>query len=230
MDPHEFELDREYRFDEAEYIRQFLPIKDNIIGTIHCRLREPDWPWAKGIQYIASLDLPLSFIFNDAGLRPKPLIQGEVSIALKHKTAWQEIAKGSSEFAIIAEDDIIVSNESFRYLEWILSSLPGDFDYIDIGGGLGLTPRSGNRCVNSYFYEIDPPRSRTACCAIVRKRFVQRILEIDLPLALGVDWTLILLFYLTNAKVYWTEPLVFGHGSQMHIYPSSLLVEGHGTG
>ena len=50
---------------------------------------------------------------------------------------------------------------------------------------------------------------------------LERILKIDLPIVVGFDWMLIYLFYLTRSKVYWVEPLVFGHGSQIGLYRSN---------
>jgi hypothetical protein len=38
------------------------------------------------------------------------------------------------------------------------------------------------------------------------------------PICLPVDWTLNLAFNQTNAQVYWMNPSVFGHGSEMKIY------------
>jgi hypothetical protein len=104
-----------------------------------------------------------------------------------------------------------------------MRTLPDDAEYVDVAGGCNLLPRSGNRCVNEYFFAIDPPRDRTVCAALVRRSFVQRLLELALPICLPIDWELTLAFSKLGTKIYWVEPTVFGHGSDMNIYPSSTV-------
>jgi hypothetical protein len=224
LDQGEFNLDDVYRFDEAAFTKMVMNIKDNIIGTAWGLDKPPlkNVPWATCIklaerQHFTMEQTMTLFPF----LRPTSLKAPDVSLILKHKNAWKMIAGGNHDYAIIAEDDVVVGEKSLDYLFEILSMLPHDFDYIDIAGGLSLSPRVGNRLVNGYFFEIDPPRPRTTCCAIIRKSLVERILKIDLPIVVGIDWMLIHLFYLTRSKVYWVEPLVFGHGSQIGLYRSN---------
>jgi hypothetical protein len=226
LDQGEFELDEIYKFDEPLYTKMMMNIKDNIIGTTW-GLDDPslkNMPWANCIQlaqqkHFTAEDTYRLFPF----LRPTPLKPNDVSVILKNKIAWRRIIEGNFEYAIIAEDDLIVGEQSLTYLAQIMRLLPRDFDYIDLAGGLSLSPRVGNRLVNGYFYEIDPPRPRTCCCTIVRRSFVERILQIDPPIVFGIDWMLIHVFHLIRAKVYWVEPLVFGHGSQIGIYQSNRL-------
>jgi hypothetical protein len=223
-DQGEFALDDVYRFDERAYQSIIMSIKDNIIGTAwgldNPSLRQV--PWANCINLALQKRFTVDQTFKlFPFLRPAPLKPYEVSLFLKHRIAWKKIVEGDQDFAIIAEDDLIVHKHSLSYLSKLLTILPHDFDYIDIAGGLSLSPRVGNRLVNEYFFEIDPPRPRTTCCAIVRKSFADRLLKIDPPIVVGVDWMLINLFNITRSKVYWVEPLVFGHGSQMGTYKSS---------
>jgi len=225
MDREDFSLDRIYRFDEEQYTQVIMYIKENIIGTAW-GLSEPSLqatPWAHCIQ-LASQKTPNKdeTLRIAPYLRPRPASAGEVSLILKHRIAYERIIDGGFEYAIIAEDDLLFNAQSEAYLQEILRLLPNDFDYIDLAGGLGLSPRVGNRLVNGYFYEIDPPRPRTTCCAILRRGLVERFLRINPPLVGGIDWMLIYLFRLIRAKVYWVEPLVFRHGSQEGAYQSNL--------
>ena len=224
LDQGEFDLDGAYRFDAELFAEQILSVKDVMIaGTLkQGRLRE--WPWAECVRLVRNLNLTRDQTLRDhPWLAPQPLVPGEVSLVLKHRLAWESIASAEADYAIVAEDDVVLFGHSLDYLSQILAMLPGDFDYIDLAGGAGLTAGHGEPVVNSFFFEIDPPRDRTSCCAIIRKRFAQRILKADLRIVLGFDWMLTYLFNHMRAKVYWVEPLVFGHGSQMQIYPSNLI-------
>lgn len=226
MDQGEFPLDQVYRFDPELFIQQIMSVKDCMIAGTLKQGRLRDWPWAECVRLVRNLNLtPEQTLQDHPWLRPQPLTPGEVSLVLKHRIAWKRIAVGDSDYAIVAEDDVVLFDGSLDYLSRILTMLPQDFDYIDLAGGVGLSPGRGERMVNSYFFEIDPPRDRTSCCAIVRKEFAQRILQVDAQIVLGSDWMLTYLFNLTRAKVYWAEPLVFGHGSQMQIYPSNLIAD-----
>ncbi len=226
MDQGEFALDQVYRFDPDLFTAQIMSVRDCMIAGTLKQGRFRDWPWAECVRLVRNLDLTVEQTLRDhPWLKPQPLTQGEVSLVLKHRMAWERIAACESEYAIIAEDDVVLFDGSFDYLSRLLTMLPPDFDYIDLAGGVGLSPVRGDRLVNSYFFEIDPPRDRTSCCALVRKKFAERLLQLDDRIVLGSDWMLTYLFNLTRAKVYWTDPLVFGHGSQMQIYSSNLITD-----
>jgi hypothetical protein len=227
MDQGEFPLEEAYRFDAGLFIQQIMSVKDCMIAGTLKQGRLRNWPWAECVRLVRNLNLTTEQTLRDhPWLGPQPLTPGEVSLVLKHRIAWERIAAGDSDYAIVAEDDVVLFDHSLEYLSRILTLLPQDFDYIDLAGGVGLSAGQGEPVINSYFFEIDPPRDRTSCCAIVRKKFAQRILQLDARIVLGSDWMLTYLFNLTQARVYWAEPLVFGHGSQMQVYRSNLIADG----
>jgi GR25 family glycosyltransferase involved in LPS biosynthesis len=224
MDQGEFPLDKVYRFDPALFTQQIMSVKECMIGGTLKQGRFKEWPWTECVRLVRGLDLSTEQTFRDhPWLRPQPLSPGEVSLVLKHRIAWERIAAQDAEYAIVAEDDVVLFDHSLAYLPTILSKLPDDFDYIDLAGGVGLSAVRGDPVVNTHFFRIDPPRDRTSCCAIIRRRFAQRALEADPRIVLGSDWMLTYLFNAIGANVYWVEPLVFGHGSQMQIYQSNLI-------
>jgi hypothetical protein len=225
MDAGEFDLDQVYRFDPATFAKVMYHIKDNIIGTTWgmSEASLASVPWSLCISMAEQRRISLEEAFKQyPALRPRPSSPGEVSLCLKHKIAYERILNGGHEYAIIAEDDMTVGPHSWTNLDNVLSGLPADFDYVDLAGGLGLAPRVGNRVTNIYFYEMDPPRPRTTCCAIVRRSLIERMLAIDPPIVGCIDWMLLYVFKLMRAKVYWVEPRVFGHGSQEGAYKSNL--------
>jgi hypothetical protein len=220
MDKDEFAMEDVYRYDPVEYARRVMLFKDTQIGTV-IGLNNRDWSWAECIDHVRREEWTVEDVMAKCPwLRPQPLKASDVSLLLKHRLAWERIASRSGDYAIVAEDDVFLFDDSLAYLETILKNLPSDFDYIDIAGGLNLAPR-GDPVVNEYFYRMVPPRARTTCCAILRTAFVRKILREDLSLVLGIDWMLTTLFQQLRANVYWVEPIVFGHGSQMNMYASN---------
>ena len=227
FDREEFSVDDVYRYDERQYRKMVAPIRDTLMAYAIGLLQLPTATWAQCLDAQKQLGFSLDQDFERCPwLRPRALNAAEVSVFLKHRSAWNKVATGTAPHAIIAEDDIIFMEHSVGYLQTLLDRLPNDFDYIDLAGGCGLLPRAGNKAVNDVFYEIDPPRDRTACCALMSRSFAQRLLAAQLPICLPLDWTLTLGFHVIKAKVFWAEPPVFGHGSEMNVYPSSTLQAG----
>lgn len=227
MDQGEFPLDQVYRFDPGLFTQQIMSVKDCMIAGTLKQGRLRDWPWAESVRLVRGLNLSTEQTLRDhPWLGPQPLTAGEVSLVLKHRIAWDRIAAQDVDYAIIAEDDVVLFDHSLAYLSTLLATLPDDFDYVDLAGGVGLSAVRGDPVINSHFFKIDPPRDRTSCCAIIRKGFAQRILETDPQIVLGSDWMLTYLFNAIGANVYWVEPLAFGHGSQMQVYRSNLIAEG----
>jgi GR25 family glycosyltransferase involved in LPS biosynthesis len=183
--------------------------------------QKANWADYFGAQRLLNLSLDQEFS-RYPWLRPRLLKGAEVSLFLKHRMAWRKLAEGPAELAIIAEDDIVFAQHSQDYLKALMAALPKDFDYIDLAGGCGFLPRPGNRVVNRYFYEIAPPSGRTTCCALLSRNFARELLALELPLTLPVDWTLVSAFQATQAKVYWLDPPLFGHGSELNVYRSSI--------
>ena len=224
LDQGEFPLDQIYCFDPVLFTRQIMSVHECMIAGTLKQGQLRNWPWTECVRAVRSLNLTTEQTLRDhPWLGPQPLSPGEVSLVLKHRIAWERIASQDSDYAIVAEDDVVLFDHSLAYLSTVLTKLPDDFDYIDLAGGVGLSAVGGDPVINSHFFKIDPPRDRTSCCAIIRKRFAQRMLEADPRVVLGSDWMLTYLFNATGAKVYWVEPLVFGHGSQMQVYRSNLI-------
>ncbi len=221
FDQGEFDLSQVYQFDPAVWDRMVEPIKDHLIGNVLALTQRPHAPWSECVQAVKRLRLSLAQAYERCPwLRPRPLSPGDVSLFLKHRAAWEKIAKGSADWGIIAEDDIIFTQQSAAYLGEIVTRLPQNLDYVDLAGGGGFFPRRGNPLVNGNFYRVNPPGSRTTCCALIAQKFAARLVAITLPICLPIDWTLNAAFGRTQAQVYWVHPLVFGHGSQLKVYKS----------
>lgn len=219
----EFLLNDVYTYDEAQYKKCIEPIRDILISYVIGLFELPNARWIDCFDVYKKRNLSLDEEFSlYPWMRPHPLTKAGVSIFLQHRAAWEKIANGKSEYAVIAEDDIIFAQGSGEYLRALIAHLPNDFDYIDLAGGCGLLPRADNRVVNEVFYEILPPRDRTCCCALLSRSFARRLLALNLPICLPIDWSLTVAFKAIQAKVYWLHPPVFAHGSEMNIYKSNV--------
>ena len=68
-----------------------------------------DWPWAECVRLVRGLDLSTEQTLRDhPWLGPQALSPGEVSLVLKHRIAWERIAAQHSDYAIVAEDDVVL--------------------------------------------------------------------------------------------------------------------------
>jgi hypothetical protein len=208
-----------YVYDENLYREMIQSIKDIQIGY-WIALRNPHASFRGCVEWwkTKSTNLDQDFI-TFPWLRDIPSA-ADVSLILKHREAWNRLAESRVDYGLIAEDDIIFDNQSLSYLDELMHKLPQGAEYIDIAGGAGFFPRADNKLVNERFYEIDPPKTRTTCAAIVARSLAQKLVDLNVPICLGIDWMLNWVFTQLGTKVYWVEPTVFGHGSMMNVYAS----------
>jgi tetratricopeptide (TPR) repeat protein len=210
-----------YFYNERMYRETIRDIKDIQIGYWLALHRHKESSFSSCVDLHRSKRTSLDQDFEEhSWLNEGPLSPGDVSLVLKHRAAWKNIADGDTDWAIIAEDDIIFNPHSFNYLIRLIKNVPRDAEYVDIAAGQGFRPRIGNRCVNDHFFEIDPPKTRTTCAAIVSRLFARRLIALNSPICLGIDWMLNWTFKQLGTKVYWVEPTVFAHGSQLNVYTS----------
>lgn len=222
-DAGEFDLGAHYVFDESSHRMMIDPIKEIMVGNYLGLQLWPDVPWAECIDRVREKNRNLEEMAQmEPWLRPTPLNLANVSLILKHRLAWERIAAGTDEWAVVAEDDIIFLDDSMPYLLDFVRVLPADFDYIDLAGGCRMFPRAGNRLVNRFFFEIDPPGGRTTCAVLIHQSFARRMTALRPPICLPIDWTLTWSFNRLNAKVFWLDPPLFGHGSELNFYESNL--------
>ncbi len=221
FDREEIDLDVAYRRSDPLFLEMLEPIWPILLGYVIGLERGDAAQWKDCVADIrrSGLTLDQALAINP-WLRPRALTPADVSVFLKHQEAWRRLAASDTPYAIIAEDDIVFRQRTSEYLAHLLKILPDDFDFIDIAGGCNLVPRAGNQRVNEYFFKVDPPRDRTACCAIISKSFARKLADMKLPVCMPIDWALTYAFEHTKARVYWVEPTPFGHGSMMGVYVS----------
>lgn len=155
-----------------------------------------------------------------AWMHPRLLSDGEISVILKHYYALSRIAQGNNSYGLIAEDDVVLKDNSKRLLYKSLEELKEvDGDYLDLAGGCGLRALGLESSRN--ISNIKPANTRTNACYVVSKHLATLLVESFLPFVHPIDWHLLYLLNYHNVdKCYWSIEEVFIHGSEYGRYSS----------
>ena len=155
-----------------------------------------------------------------------------MSLHLKHNFVFKKIAK-KYDYALILEDDAILSDNFMDKLNMYLSQLPNDYDMLFIGDGCNLHIRPEKIRPNKHIYKksLEPTKwggnGATRCsdsyivsnkCA---KQLVHYIKNIKKPISHAIDWWLNEAARDNNFKVFWAEPTIVTQGSQNNTYETS---------
>lgn len=155
-----------------------------------------------------------------------------MSLSLKHRYVYRCI-RDKYDYALILEDDVILSDNFVAILEKYMSELPTDYDMLFIGDGCNFhipkerllehkhiylkenSPTNwggdgSTRCLDSYIMS-------RACATQVCEYIDSLIYKTILP----IDWWLNMVIREYNFKVYWAEPTIVTQGSESGIYEST---------
>jgi GR25 family glycosyltransferase involved in LPS biosynthesis len=149
----------------------------------------------------------------------------EISLFLKHIQALRWFASTEASWGLIAEDDIILKEDSLTRLGWLLEELSDSIDYVDLGGGANLRPDAAYRRLphtRTRTFVIDPPSSRTTCAYLVNRRFASKVVAEDHDPVVPIDWYYNYLMWAHDARALWAEPPLFVHGSEQGFYKSNI--------
>lgn len=152
---------------------------------------------------------------------PRSLKIFEISLLLKHRAVYQKVLDNNYKFGIILEDDFILKDNSVAALQNIISNSIVEWDFIDIAGGAGLTPREQDKEVSPGLFSIVPPRTRTTCGYLISNRLCKKIVTLNMPPTAPCDWELTYFMQRFNAKAFWTMPTIILHGSEINLYQSN---------
>lgn len=152
---------------------------------------------------------------------PRNLRIFEISLLLKHRAAYRKIIADNYKFGVILEDDFILEDNSITALHSLINNTTVDWDFIDIAGGAGLTPREQDHEVNPGLFSIQPPRTRTTCGYLISNRLCREIINLNTPPTAPCDWELTYFMQRFNAKAFWLMPTIIIHGSEIKAYQSN---------
>lgn len=167
-------------------------------------------------------------IFNDG------YSNSQIAISLSHFYAYREIAEKHN-YALILEDDVILSDNFMEKLHKYMEQLPNKYDMLFLGDGCNLhidkkkiktkqlvyhksnEPNIGygaTRCTDSYIV------SKKCCIKIVE--YIKNIRKyMPVKLNIPIDWFLNVVAYQLELNIFWAEPTIATQGTQNGLYKSS---------
>lgn len=152
-------------------------------------------------------------------MEPRQLVDGELSVLMKHFYAICSIANSQNKYGLIAEDDILFHTNSLDLWDKTISSFSKlDGDYLDLAGGCNL--KVENLKPDQYITMLDKPNTRTNACYLLSNRVAKFIAKNFFPLIYPIDWHLLYLLSSTRFSFYWTNDPVFIHGSETRAFKS----------
>jgi len=169
---------------------------------------------------------------QNIGMFQKDYSKSQIAISLSHFYAYKEIAK-KYDYALILEDDAILSDNFMDKLTLYMSQLKDEYDMLFIGDGCNLHIRPEKIKPNKHIYKksLEPTKwggnGATRCsdsyivsnkCA---KQLVRYIENIKKPISQAIDWWLNEATRDNNFKVFWAEPTIVTQGSQNNTYKTS---------
>ena len=154
-----------------------------------------------------------------------------MSLLLKHAEAFKEVYL-KYDFALILEDDAVLSNNFMETLQKYMSCLPTDWDVLFVGCGdnMHVPSRFLHPNINLYLKSNDYPGSTRGTDAyIINKKCAIKIMNrINTPgykiCNDAADWWLNNEFRESKSRVYWAEPTIVVQGSVNGLFKSSIDV------
>lgn len=218
-------IDEIYQFNEANWYEIVGGQLSTLIGhRVGIGRKYKDIPWAlifDSVENLLKKTDRTKIIQEFPQFLPRRLKTFELSLLLKHRAVYQQILANNYSFGIVLEDDFILSDNSINALNKILTNKTLDWDFIDIAGGAGLTPRQQDEEVCPGLFSMLPPRTRTTCGYLISNRLCKDIINLNIPPTAPCDWELTYFMQQLNAKAYWTMPTVILHGSELKMYQSN---------
>lgn len=154
------------------------------------------------------------------------------SLMLKHFWVYKEITE-LYDYALILEDDVILSNNFINILDKYMTQLPDDYDMLFIGDGCNLHIELDKIIPNKNIYEkcLYPTSwggdgaTRCTDSYIISKKCAKKLCEyinkLNYKINLPSDWWSNVASRDNNFKVYWAEPTIVSQGTQNGIFNSS---------
>ena len=196
------------------------------------------------LQQLKKYDLTCDFVSNYGKdkltdkdkSKFKNLKDSEISLSLHHFECYKIISE-NYDYAIIFEDDVILTDNFKSKIEIHIIDLPSDWDMLFFGEGHGVHIPSYRLEPNKTVYKKSVElinkniggingSSRCADSYIVSKKCCKKILEkVNSPnyiVTMPLDHLLNHLNYNNNFNIYWSEPTLTIQGTSNGLFKSSL--------
>jgi GR25 family glycosyltransferase involved in LPS biosynthesis len=161
----------------------------------------------------------------------KNLPNAQIAITLSHIYAYKQV-KDNYDYALILEDDVILSDYFTEILMVYLKQLPHDYDMLFIGNGCNLHIENNKLIKNKFIYKkcLYPTHwggngaTRCVDSYLISKKFATNICKyidnLNYKINESIDWWLNKACRDNNFIVYWAEPTIVCQGSQNGLFSS----------
>ena len=150
----------------------------------------------------------------------RPLRPEEIVVGIKHLLAFEQIAAGEREWALVLEDDAILVDDFAARFDAELGTPPPDADMIFLGNCAGL--RIDAVEPGRIFYRKSHPATKCMDSYLIRREAAATLREAAVPFVLPIDWELNWQLARLDLVVYWIEPPLVSQGSESGLYASSI--------
>lgn len=153
----------------------------------------------------------------------------EIANYLGHMHAFEQIANDPTLlYGMIIEGDMIFKKDYVKNLEYACKILPGDWDFLCIGGcyhgGIDCLKKDEYSETKPIIYKPSDYQTFTGNY-IIRKEAAQRLLKVMKPFSLPIDSNLHELSRKLNLNVYWCRPILSVEESKTGKYESAITSE-----
>ena len=148
---------------------------------------------------------------------------GEIGCMLGHLAAMQKIVDSDSDYGLIFEDDVYLTETFQRDFDELFSDCPSHFDVISLGSCCGITHPNASSTVG--FHRVDPPRGRCGYAQLISKTACEIALKESVPFSWPPDWQIYNIVSNNSQHpfvTYWVEPPIAFEGSKNGAYTSSI--------
>jgi glycosyl transferase family 25 len=160
----------------------------------------------------------------------RKLMNSEISCALKHFEALNQINKQCSNHGLILEDDAIITNDFINNFNKCLKNTPEDWDIIFLGTGCGdwFIEEKTRQEIPIYennkikIFKMPHPATNCAEAYLIKKQAAKKIYESIIPFDLAGDWEIAYQIFKLNLNAYWWTPPLIHQGSKSGQYNSAL--------
>jgi GR25 family glycosyltransferase involved in LPS biosynthesis len=138
----------------------------------------------------------------------------ELSLAIKHVSAFRKFAGQEKEFGLFLEDDCRFYKDGVS-IEDLINNSPPDWDVIFIGGLFDhniCKYESGYKWGDSWYLKAEHPSTNTASSILYKKSTMPKILPYLSPFCLPFDWQLNHVFHMAELNVYHIYPYLCTQG------------------
>lgn len=186
-------------------------------------------------QILQCSDLHISGVYNAKfDDYSRYLTDGEIANAIAHINVIEQIAL-SNTIGLIIEDDIILRSNFIDSLEYVLQSVPSDWDILTIGGwydsnlyqtNYNLNPSDKIKIIKSPFKET------TISCYILKSETAKYLVENTNFNIFSTPFDHHLTQCVKDLNIYWVDPWIGVEGSKsnpnknIEIYTSSFVDRG----